>query len=95
MAKKKPDNNYEKILSTLQALKEVHPNYTMGQHIATALSEYGDIWGLTDREFLYALMNYKAELEWLGEEVKDEDITTIIKGGEDLDTLFDQEEIED
>jgi len=35
----------------------------LGRHIATALDEYGDVWGLSDREILFALEKYKAELD--------------------------------
>lgn len=92
MGKKLCRSHYGTIIHLLQDLKKIHPNYTLGQHLATALSEYGDMWGLTDREVLYALERYKAELEWLGEETKDENITEIIEGGKNLDTLFNEED---
>jgi hypothetical protein len=62
----------------------------MGRHLATALDGYGDTWGLTDREFLYALTKYKGELEM--DIPHTDDIDQIIKEGMDLDSLFKEEE---
>jgi len=50
-------------------LDELHikyPQYEMGRHMATAFADYGnmvDIWGLSGKEFLFALQKYQAELE--------------------------------
>ena len=56
-------NDYYRVLALLQQLHISYPNYNMGRHIATALDEYGDVWGLSDREILFALEKYKAELD--------------------------------
>jgi len=50
-------NDYYRVLALLQQLHVSYPNYNMGRHLATALDEYGDVWGLTDRELLFALIN--------------------------------------
>lgn len=86
----KRTNYYNKVVSALQELHTIYPNYNMGRHLATALDGYGDTWGLTDREFLYALTKYKGELEM--DIPHTDDIDQIIKEGMDLDSLFKEEE---
>ena len=46
-------------------LHTLYPNYNMGRHIATALDGYGDMWGMTDKEFVYALTKYKVRWRWM------------------------------
>jgi len=82
--------HYNKIIKVLQTLHKKHPSYNMGRHIATALDGYPDIWGLTDREFLFALNKYMIELDM--DHFHDEDIDNIIKEGLDLNHILDEEE---
>src|SRR5688572_5867598 len=90
---------YNEIIQTLEALKKEHPSYNMGRHISTALSEYGDVWGLSDKEFLFALNKYRSELDYTGTE--ENDLEKIIEDGKNLDKLlqngdlFREEEDED
>jgi hypothetical protein len=88
----KRTNYYNKVVSALQELHTLYPNYNMGRHIATALDGYGDTWGLTDKELLYALTKYKGELEMDVPHTDDVDIDQIIKEGMDLDSLFKDED---
>lgn len=90
----KRTNYYNKVVSALQELHTLYPNYNMGRHIATALDGYGDTWGLTDKELLYALTKYKGELEMDVPHTDDFDIDQIIKEGMDLDNLFKEEDNE-
>jgi hypothetical protein len=62
----------------------------MGRHIATALDGYPDVWGLTDREFLFALNKYIIELDM--DVLHNEDVDLIIKEGLDLNHILDEEE---
>jgi hypothetical protein len=62
----------------------------MGRHIATALDGYPDVWGLTDREFLFALNKYIIELDM--DVLHDENVDLIIKEGLDLNHILDEEE---
>ena len=64
----------------------------MGRHIATALDGYGDAWGITDKELLYALSKYKGELELDVPHTDDVELDQIIREGMDLDNLFKEEE---
>ena len=63
-AEKKKPNYYVQILKTLKEFKYTRPSIKMGQIISTALDEYPDVWGLSDKEILFALKKYKAELEY-------------------------------
>jgi hypothetical protein len=64
----------------------------MGRHISTALDEYTDVWGVSDREFLYAIQKYEIELNIDGPHIDDEEIEEIIKDGMNLDSIFEEEE---
>ncbi len=84
---------YNEIISCLQELKSLFPDYSMGKHISTIEEEYGDIWGITDKELAYALKKYKAQLE-MYVPTHEEDIDEIIKDGMNLSTssLLQQDE---
>jgi hypothetical protein len=88
-------SNYNKVIQILQDLHTAYPNYNMGRHLATALDGYGDIWGLTDKELLFALEKYKAQLEMDIPHTDDEEIKKIIKEGMDLSNILKEEDGED
>lgn len=67
----------------------------MGRHIATALDEYGDVWGLSDRELLYAFEKYKAELDMDIPHTDESEIDQIIKEGMNLENILKEEDGED
>lgn len=67
----------------------------MGKHLSTALDGYGDMWGLTDRELLFALEKYKAQLEMDIPHADDDEIDQIIKEGMNLDNILTEEDGED
>jgi hypothetical protein len=85
-------NNYNQILHVLQQLHADFPSYNMGRHISTALSDYGDLWGVTDREFLFALQKYKAELEMDIPHTDDKEIDDIIRDGMNLENILKEED---
>jgi hypothetical protein len=85
-------NYYNRALHVLQELHTAYPQYNMGRHLATALDEYGDIWGITDKELAYALAKYKGQLEMDVPHTDDSEIDKIIKEGLDLDNLFKEED---
>jgi hypothetical protein len=85
-------NYYEKALSVLQELHKDFPTYNLGRHLATALSDYGDIWGITDKELVFALEKYKAEIEMDVPHTDDSELDKIIKDGMDLDNILKEEE---
>jgi hypothetical protein len=90
--------HYNHIIHTLQELQTKYPTYTMGMHIATALGDYRDFWGITDKEFLFALEKYKVQLELEAPLAAPEELDKIIKDGMDLslsNVLGEDEEDED
>jgi hypothetical protein len=88
----KQPNYYRQIIQTLVRLQKAYPTYNMGRHISTALDEYTDVWGVSDREFLYAIQKYEIELNIDGPHLDDEEIEEIIKDGMNLDSMFEEEE---
>jgi len=86
---------YNQILTTLKTLHSVHPKYTMGQHLSTSLDGYRDIWGISDKEFLFALEKYVAELEYDVPRMENIEIDVIIKEGMNLNNLIIGEEYDD
>lgn len=85
-------NNYQQSLHTLQELHKNFPTYNLGRHLATALSDYGDIWGMTDKEIAFALDKYKSELEMDVPHTDDSELDKIIKEGMDLDNILKEED---
>ena len=88
----KPTSSYEQILSVLVELKEAFPSYNMGRHLDTALNEYKDIWGMTDKEMLYALNKYKSQLTLDVPHPDDTEIDKIVKDAMNLDTILQEDE---
>lgn len=87
---KKP-THYLDALNILRELKLSHPTTTLGQILSSIVYEYNDVWGLSDREFLFALEKYKASLE-LDFEHSSSDIEDIVKQGMDLKNILNEEE---
>lgn len=89
-------NHYKQALQLLKDLHQLYPGYGMGRHIATALSDYGDFWGITDKEFCFALEKYSSELELdLQNIASDEYVKKIVKDAEDLNHILDEDDDED
>lgn len=84
--------HYQQALHTLQELHKDFPTYNLGRHLATALADYGDIWGLTDKELAFALDKYKTELEMDVPHTDEKEIDRIIKEGMDLDNILKEED---
>jgi hypothetical protein len=86
-------NYYRQIIKTLQRLEKSHPTYNMGRHLSTALYEYNDVWGVSDKELLYALEKYEIELNIDYPHVDEDELEKIIKDGMNLErTLLEEEE---
>jgi len=87
----KQPNYYRQILKALDRLHKAHPTYNMGRHLAIALDE-SNLWGLDDKEMLFALQKYEIELNIDHPHIDDEEIEEIIKDGMNLERLFLDEE---
>lgn len=89
----KPVNYKKKFVLLLEELYKNYPTYSTGQHLSTALAEYGDFWGITDKEICFALEKYAAELELDSDNIVSEDYMNKIV--EDAKHLFDKQEDEE
>ncbi len=76
----------------MERLRKAHPTYNIGRHISTALDGYDDIWGVSDKEFLFALEKYELELNMDVDHIDQEEIDKIIKDGMNLERMFEEEE---
>jgi hypothetical protein len=85
-------NYYRQIIRTLSRLQKTYPTYNMGRHLSTALHEYNDVWGVSDKELLHALEKYEIELNIDYPHVDEDDLKKIIKGGMNLERMFLEEE---
>ena len=88
---KKP-RYYNQVLKLLQELQHGYPTYNIGRHISTALADYGDFWGISDKEMLFALKKYKSQLEMDVPHSDDNEIDDIIKQAMDLDNILKEED---
>lgn len=95
MFKPKP-NHFKAIIALLQELHNKYPNQSVCTHLSTVLSDYGNYWGLADKEFEFALKKYATELE-LYSFTQDKDLDRIIEEGKNLDkiNLYDDDTEED
>lgn len=85
-------NYYNQVIQRLQKLHADFPDYNMGRHLATALDEYGDIWGITDQELVFALDKYITQLDMDFPRVEADEIARIIKEGMDLDNILKEDD---
>jgi hypothetical protein len=86
-------NYYTEVISILQHLHKDHPTYNIGRHLSTALDEYGNLWGITDKEILFALTKYMNELSL--DFPHTEDVDDIIKDGCNLDNILEEGDNDD
>jgi hypothetical protein len=85
-------NYYSQITKTLNRLQKSYPTYNMGRHLSTALYEYNDLWGVSDKELLLALEKYEIELNIDYPHEDEDDLKKIIKGGMNLERMFLEED---
>lgn len=76
------EDNYKKSIKILQDLKRDYPTYTLAQHLATATEDYEDVWCMSDKEFVFALEKYRADLDM---NTPDDELRQIIEDGMNLD----------
>ena len=67
----------------------------MGRHLSTILDEYGNIWGITDKELAFALEKYKAKLDMDIPHTDDSELENIIREGMDLDNILKEDDGEE
>jgi hypothetical protein len=96
MSEHKKINFFKKLIAQLQELHNDYPNQSVATHFAIALQDYGNIWGLSDKEVSFAIEKYQVELE-LNNFIPDKDLDKIIEEGKNLDkiNLYDDESDEE
>ncbi len=86
-------NDYKAIVDKLLELKKEHSTYNFGRHISLAFAEYGDIWGLSDKEALFALEKYEVEIDMDSDKIASpEYMDKLFKDVEDFDNILNEEE---
>jgi hypothetical protein len=86
-------NYFKECIKTLQELHKDYPNFSIGRHLATAMADYGDTWGMSDKEMSYALQKYQAELQIdPAQVVNDEYVDQIMKDGMNLTDTLEEED---
>lgn len=86
--KKKQAIAYKQIIDIFDSLHKEYPEHNLGRHLSLALSDYTDLFSVTDREFLYALTKYQTELAFDHHPTASEDYVRKIE--EDASHLFDR-----
>jgi hypothetical protein len=77
---------YTEILLTLKDLNIMFPSEPMSNHLATAVADYKDMWGIPNKALLEAVKKYKAERELC--RVPEREIDKIIEEGKNIANLF-------
>ncbi len=89
----RPINYKKKFIKLLEQLTQDYPEVGLGRHLDTALSDYGPLWTVSEKELCYAIEKYVSELEMdVQHIVPDEYVNEII---EDAKHLFDNTSEED
>lgn len=84
--------HYNQVIHILNELNKAYPTYNVGRHLSTALDGYGDVWGMTNKELVFALTKYKGQLDADFPHNDESDIDDIIKQGMDLDNILKEED---
>jgi len=83
---KKPKTNYDSCLEILSDLKKDYPTTPISQHLYSALADYGNFWGISDKETLFALEKYQSERQM--NVASEKDVEKIVEDGKNLEKLF-------
>lgn len=83
---------FTQVVNLLTELHRTYPTYNIGRHLSTALSDYGDIWGMTDKELLFALEKYKTQLDMDIPRTDEKELEAIIRQGMDLENILKEED---
>jgi hypothetical protein len=79
---------FNRIIALLQKLHKDYPTQNIGRHLSLALADYGDLWGVPDKEICFALERYMIQLDT--GITSDEDIARIMR---DTAQIFSGDEV--
>ncbi len=86
---------FQSITDKLLEINKKHPSYSFSNITSMAFAEYKDIWGLTNRECLFALEKYEAELELDSDNIASpEYLEKLYKDVENFDDILKEDEDE-
>jgi hypothetical protein len=94
-------NQLNQFITLLQELNKQFPAQPISNHLATAFSDYGkiqDLWGLSNKELVFALEKYQANMEIENFiPTHDSELEKIIEEGKNIDkiNLYNDNEEED
>lgn len=92
----KSKDEYKEIINILSQLHTDFPEHNLGKHISTALSEFSDVWGVSDKELLKAFKTYKETMHTdVPRGTDEEDLEKIIYEGTHLPSILDDDEFEE
>jgi len=92
MKKHRHSADYHNLINTIRDLKDKYPNQGVANHISQALADYGDIWGLSDKEFAFALEKYAATMDLDQASIGADYLDKVIEDGMDLDNILGEDE---
>jgi hypothetical protein len=81
-------SHYMRILYILEKLHTSNPTIPLGQHLATALDESGELFSLTDKEIYDAVNSYTGTLEYDVPHIEEQDLDKIIQDGTHLQAMM-------
>ena len=83
---------FNQIISLLQELNSSYPQYNLGRHLSTIVDEYGDLWGVTDKELIFAFKKYKDKLDMDVSHEDEKELDEIIREAIDLENILKEED---
>jgi len=88
-------NDFKNIVQVLEELHKNHPSYSFGSIISLAFADYGDTWGVSNKECLFALEKYSAQLDMDGDEIASpEYMDALLKDVENFDNILNEDDYE-
>ncbi len=87
---------YDEIVYMLKELKNSHPKYNMGKHLATCLDdvEAKHLWGMSDKELRDKIKRYQSSMQ-MDIPHDDSEIEKILRDGMKLGNIHEDNDIYD
>lgn len=87
-------NYINEICNALKQLHKEYPGQNLGRHLDAAFADYHSLFGVSDRELLFALHKYQTTLE-IDPIASEAEVDKIIRDAQDLSSILDEEDEED
>lgn len=86
---RKRTTQLKEIISIIDSLCREYPSHNLGRHLSLALSDYPDLFSVSDGEILFAFQKYQTELSLDYQQAAPEEYVRKIE--EDASHLFDRQ----